>query len=139
MRTMRWRRSNETGSVGPFIMILLPALVGLVGLAYDGGMLFAGRREANNLAAAAARTGTNDLYEPSIYAGDPVMAGSAVASAENFAFSHGADTAIANQVDPKLIEVSVTTQVDVLFLSIFGIGTQTVSGRASSHVSPGVS
>jgi Flp pilus assembly protein TadG len=131
-------RRHERGSVGPFILLLMPALIGLAGLAYDGGMLFAGRREANILAAAAARAGTNDLDESSIYAGDPVMAGTAPGSAVNFAYSQGADTASASVLDPKLLKVTVTRQVDLLFLSMFGLGTQTVHGSGTSHVVPGV-
>ena len=131
-----WR--CERGSTGPFIMILLPALVGLVGLAYDGGLLFAGRREANNVAAAAARAGTNDLDEPSIYAGEPIMASSAPGTAESFAFAQGVDTASAYRVDDTLLEVEVTMQVELEFLGIVGLGTQTVTGEASSRVQPGV-
>ncbi len=130
--------SGERGSVGPFILLLMPALIGLAGLAYDGGMLFAGRREANILAAAAARAGTNDLDETSIYEGDPVMAGSAPASATGFAYAHGADTATAIVIDPKQLEVTVTRQVDLVLLNIVGLGTQTVHGTGKSHVIPGV-
>jgi Flp pilus assembly protein TadG len=132
------RGRSERGSVGPFILILLPALVGLAGLAYDGGMLFAGRREVNNLAAAAARAGTNDLEEASIYAGDPVMANSAEGSAMTFALSHGADSAAATRLDPKLLRVTVTARVELVFLGLFGIGIQTVEGTGTSRVTPGV-
>lgn len=131
-------RARERGSVSPFILILMPALVGLAGLAYDGGMLFAGRREANILAAAAARAGTNDLDETSIYEGDPVMAGSAPGSATGFAYAHGAGTANAIVIDPKHLKVEVTRQVNLTFLGIVGLGTQTVSGTGTSHVVPGV-
>ncbi len=131
-------RARERGSVSPFILILMPALVGLAGLAYDGGMLFAGRREANILAAAAARAGTNDLDEASIYDGDPVMAGSAPGSATGFAYAHGADTANAIVIDPRHLKVEVTRQVDLTFLSVIGLGTQTVHGAGTSHVVPGV-
>lgn len=131
-------RARERGSVSPFILILMPALVGLAGLAYDGGMLFAGRREANILAAAAARAGTNDLDETSIYEGDPVMAASAPGSATGFAYAHGADTANATVIDPRHLEVTVTRQVDLTFLGIVGLGTQTVHGTGTSHVVPGV-
>lgn len=129
---------NERGSTGPFIMILLAALVGLVGLAYDGGLLFTGRREANNVAAAAARAGTNDLDEPSIYAGDPIMASSAPGTAESFALGQGVDSATAHRIDDTLLEVTVTMQVELEFLSIVGLGTQTVTGEATSRVQPGV-
>lgn len=131
-------RAHERGAVSPFIMILMPALVALAGLAYDGGMLFAGRREANILAAAAARAGTNDLDETSIYEGDPVMAASAPGSATGFAYAHGADTATATVIDPRHLEVVVTRQVNLTFLGIVGLGTQTVHGAGTSHVVPGV-
>ena len=129
---------SERGSISPFILLLLPALVGLAGLAYDGGNLFAARREAVNVAAAAARAGANDLDEASIYAGDPELAPSAIGTALAFAFGQGSDSASARQVDTDLLEVSVDRSVDMEFLGLFGIGSQTVSGTAQARVRDGV-
>lgn len=133
------RLEDERGGVLPFIMLLLPALVAMAGLAFDGGMLFAGRREAHNVAAAAARAGVNDLFEPSIYAGEPVLAPSAPSTARNFAYAQGVTWASASALDVDLIEVTVQQQVDMLFLGMFGVGTQTVDGTAQSRVRAGVS
>lgn len=130
-------RSDERGGISPFIMILLPVLVGFAGLAYDGGLLFAGRREATNVAAAAARAGTNDLAEESIYAGSPELAPTAAATAESFALGQGATTAVARILAVDLVEVEVTREVDMVFLSIFGVQTQTVSAIADSRVRQG--
>lgn len=134
----RERLRGDRGGVSAFIMMLLPGLVGLAGLAFDGGMLFAGRREANNVAAAAARAGANDLLESSIYLGDPILSPTAPATARSFAFSQGAVTALATPVAPDRIEVTVTRQVDMTFLGIFGVGTQTVTGNAEAKVRAGV-
>jgi Flp pilus assembly protein TadG len=134
----RRRFRAEDGSISPFILILLPALVGLAGLAYDGGNLFAARREANNVAAAAARAGANDLDEPSIYAGDPRLAPSATTTALSFAFAQGADSASARQVETDLIQVQVDRRVDMEFLGLFGIGTLTVNGEAQARALDGV-
>lgn len=129
---------SDRGSISPFILLLLPALAGLAGLAYDGGILFAARRDAANVAAAAARAGANDLYEPSIYAGDPELAPSAPSTAQAFAFSQGVSSASARSLDRDLIEVTVTQSVDMVFLRVVGIGTQTVSGSAQSRIREGV-
>lgn len=125
---------SEDGSISPFIMILLPALIGLAGLAYDGGIIFAARREANSVAAAAARAGANDLDEPSIYAGNPELASSAPGTAMAFAFAQGATTATSRQVEHDLIEVDVTWTVDLEFMGLFGIDTVTVDGEAEARV-----
>lgn len=132
------RLRGDRGATSAFIMMLLPALVGLAGLAFDGGMLFTGRREAYNVAAAAARAGANDLFEPSIYAGNPELAGSAPGTAIGFANGQGVSSATATALGPQLLEVTVTQDVDMLFLGIFGIGTQTVTATAQSRVRSGV-
>lgn len=128
------RCRGDRGGVSGFIMMILPALVGLAGLAYDGGQLFAERREAYNVAAAAARAGANDLVEDSIYLGDPILAPSAPSTAVGFAYGQGVATATANPLGPKRLQVTVTNQVDMTFLGIFGIGRQTVTGTAESRV-----
>ncbi len=118
----------------PFLVLLLPAFVGLAGLVYDGGNLFAARREALNMAAAAARAGANDLDEATIYAGDPALAPSAEITAAVFAHRQGATSATADALGPDLIEVTVTIDVDLLLLDAFGLGTQTVTAVADARV-----
>jgi Flp pilus assembly protein TadG len=128
-----WVRSDP-GSISPFIIILLPALVGLAGLAFDGGNLFTARREARNVASAAARAGANDILESSIYAGDPQLAPTASATAVTFAFAQGADAATASQVANDLIEVRVTRTVEMEFMDLFGIDAATVTGESQARV-----
>ncbi len=128
------RLRADDGSISPFIVVLLPALVGLAGLAFDGGNLFAARREAHNVASAAARSGANDILESSIYAGDPRLAPSATTTALAFAYAQGATVATSDQIADDLIEVTVTKSVDTEFLGLFGIDGATVSGRAQVRV-----
>lgn len=137
-RRISRRFRSDRGGISPFILVLLPALVGLAGLAYDGGNLFTGRREANTVAAAAARAGANDLLEASIYAGSPELAPSAASTATGFAFAQGASAASARRVDVDLIEVNVSWTVDMEFLGIFGVGAQTVSGSAQARALQGI-
>lgn len=130
--------ASERGSISPFIVVLLPALVGLAGLAYDGGNLFAARRDATNVAAAAARAGANDLDETALYNGEARLAPSAIGTALGFAFAQGADTASARQVEVDLIHVQVTRQVDMEFLGLLGVGTLSVRGEGQARAVDGV-
>ncbi|MEP1122624.1 MAG: pilus assembly protein TadG-related protein [Ilumatobacter sp.] len=140
MSCRRWRANriepvaDERGGIAPFIVMLLPIFVGLAGLAHDGSQLFAARREAVNVAAAAARAGANDIDEPSIYAADPVLSDTALATATAFAYAEGAETAVASRIDPVRVQVTVTDTVDLTFLGFFGVGSQTVEGTADARL-----
>lgn len=130
--------ADERGGVAPFVAILLPIFVALAGLAHDGGQLFAARRDAVNVAAAAARAGTNDIEESSIYAGNPILAPTALATAQAFANDEGADSAVAQRIADDEIQVEVEMTVDLVFLGIVGIGSQTVTGTAEARLEQAV-
>lgn len=131
---LRGEVQDDRGSIGPFIVVLFPALIALMGLAFDGGNMFAAGREANNVAAAAARAGANEVLESSIYAGDPELAPTAVPRARVFAHRQGATTASARAIEHDLLEVTVTQTVDMEFLSLFGIDSATVTGQSQARV-----
>ncbi len=130
------RVRSDRGGVMPFIMLLMPVMIGMAGLAYDGGNLFAARREAQNVAAAAARDGADDIDVASLYAGNPVLAPSAPATAVGFAGNEGF-AASARLISTTEVEVSVNRSVNVRLLSIVGVGPQTVSGTATASIKAG--
>lgn len=133
------RFASDRGALAPFFVIMFVALVGLAGVAFDAGNLFAARREANNIAAAAARAGANDLTEASIYAGDPALAPGAGATAMSFALVQGADTASARLIGSDGIEVTVTRTMGFRFLYVIGLNQATVTGRAEARARDSVS
>ncbi|MEN3361486.1 MAG: hypothetical protein V7637_5468 [Mycobacteriales bacterium] len=53
------RRRRERGSIGAFVAVLAPPLIGLVGLVYDGGLALEGRQRALDMAEQAARAAGN--------------------------------------------------------------------------------
>jgi Putative Flp pilus-assembly TadE/G-like len=138
METYATRWSDERGAISPFIIIMFAALVGFAGLAYDGAQLFAAKREAVNVAAAAARAGANDIDEASIYDGDPVLAETAPGTAQQFALDQGMQTANAVEAEPTRIEVEVTQTVELTFLGAVGLGTQTIEARADARIRNGI-
>jgi hypothetical protein len=54
------RRRRERGSIGAFVAILAPPIIGLIGLVYDGGLALEGRQRALDIAEQAARAAGND-------------------------------------------------------------------------------
>lgn len=129
----RWR--SEEGALLPFVAILLPALVLFAGLAFDGGTIFVAKREALNVATAAARRGAADVTEDSLYQGRPELAPTAASTAQGFATSQGY-RAVAGQVgggDDK-VWISVQTDVSTTFLTFVGINQVTVTESAVSQV-----
>lgn len=119
----------------PFIAILLPILVAFAGLAFDGGSIFVAKREALNVATAAARAGAADVTEASLYAGRPELAPSAAGTAAGFATGQGY-TAGASTFGGGNDKVFVAVQVDVpmVFLVFVGINQVTVSESAIAQV-----
>ena len=134
LRRIARDRRSERGAVEPFILILLPAIIGLAGLAYDGGMIFAAKREAYNVASAAARAGANDIDVPSLYAGDPVLAPTAPATASAFASSQGTTVVSSQLVSDTEVQITVSQRVDMLLLGIAGVGSKTVQATAVAEI-----
>lgn len=127
------RGDGERGAVLPFFMVMLVGLLGFAGVAFDAGNLLAQRREAHNVAAAAARAGANDVTEESVRAGRPALAGSATATALAFVSAEGGRGAVATR-PPDIVEVRVEIDVDYVFLGLFGAGSGTVSGTGTARV-----
>lgn len=145
--TLADRLRADDGGVLAFIMVMLPALVALAGLAYDGGMLFHARRETVNIAAAAARAGAADLDEGAyLWDQSLVLSPTAPTTAEDFALSLDVDTATASVrtgpavvdaagqtvSETAVIEVTVSRTVTLTFLDGL-LGPQTIDGTATAR------
>ncbi len=127
------RHRGERGATLPFVMVMAVGLVGFAGVAYDAGNMFAVRREAHNIAAAAARAGAGDVTEESVREQRPELAGSAAATALRFVRATGARGEVATR-PPDLVEVTVELDVDLELLGLFGASTRTVTGSAIARV-----
>lgn len=127
-------RRSERGASEAFMLILMVSLLGFAGIAFDTGMAFNTRREATNIAAAAARAGANSVLADTLYefSNDPFLTYEAEGVAEDAAYAAGAEHAEAILQDPTELHVTVELSHQNVFLGLFGIGDYVVTGEATA-------
>ena len=126
-------KAREAGQVLVWVVILLPLLLALTGLVFDGGLLWAQYRRARWSADGAAVAAASEIDWPVFMETGRVILG---ANAANTALHY------AQQNDPNLRITSVYvqagvvhaqgwTQVEPVFMSMFGVGPQrlNITGR----------
>ncbi|MBW3605598.1 MAG: hypothetical protein KY460_11970 [Actinobacteria bacterium] len=128
---------GEDGSIGVFATVITLALVLVAGLVLDGGRLLAARRQADDIAANAARAGAQAIDETSLRSGgttlDPIAGRDAVAV--YLAATPATGTA---RITGDTVTVDARLAVPMLLLTIAGIGTTTVTARRQARAVRGV-
>jgi len=132
-------KRREDGQVIILVAILLPVLIGLVGIAVDVGLLLAHRTEEQRAADAAALAGAQILLS----SGDQTIA---KAEARTFAKKHGySDSEITVNLPPlsgkkvgnnQFVEVKITRKDRTHFLALLGIQDSSVTARAVGGITP---
>jgi hypothetical protein len=121
-------RRRDRGSVLPFAVTVVAALLACAGLAVDGGRIQAARREAAAIAAAAARRGSQELGWRDLATGHSALdPRRAEAAAESYVGQAGARGSASASTDE--IAVTVTIDEPTVILGAFGIGPKSVSAR----------
>jgi Flp pilus assembly protein TadG len=124
-------RGRHRGQILIVFALMLPVLIGLVGLGIDSAALYWTRRDMQGVADLAALAGALDLPF------DPLAAASAAranALANGFGGAITVTTPLAG--DPSRIEVVITRSVDTYFMGVFGFETVTVTARAVAERHP---
>lgn len=129
------RRSKPARGLSLSVMLcaLIPALVLVIGLAVDGGAQVAANRDAQAVAAVAARHGADAAAGVRLLAGDQHPA--AVAGVAGALATHPEYTSDV-QVGQDAVQVRLTGSVPTKFLSLAGIKTLPVHGSASAAIRP---
>jgi type IV secretory pathway protease TraF len=129
------RRLHERGQALVFLAAVLPLFLAVVGLALDGGHLFAERANLQAVADASARAGAVRVDTARVYREgtcavflDP---DEAAAAARDYASYHGlAAEAIDAVADDQVVSVQLHQDVPTVFVKVVHIDTVTI--RASS-------
>ena len=132
------RRHRARGQALVFLTTMLPLFLGVIGLALDGGHMFAERVNLQAIADASARAGAVRLDTARMY-GDGTGAvflnpADAAAAARDYASYHGlASDAIETAADDQAVSVQLHSDVATVFVKVVHIDTVTI--RASSRAS----
>jgi Flp pilus assembly protein TadG len=121
---------------------MLPLFLSIVGLALDGGLVFAARREAQNAADAAARAGVMQIDER-VYresGGTRVVldTGRARAVAAEYLAGYGTSLTASVAAEPERLVVQVSRDVATSFVRLVGIGTVRVAATAAGEARHGI-
>ncbi|MFJ9822389.1 pilus assembly protein TadG-related protein [Streptomyces sp. NPDC101151] len=139
----RWvgkARSDDRGGVTVFVAVCVVALIGIIGLAVDGGSKMRATERADYIAGEAARAGGQAVDPADAISGKEIVVDpqAAQAAAQAYLRSAGATGAVSVSGDGKTLTVTVTGTYDTKFLSVIGIGSLSVTGHGKATLLHGV-
>jgi Flp pilus assembly protein TadG len=131
--------AEEGGQVIVMVAIAMTGLVAVVGLVSDGGLVFAQRRDLQNVADAAALAGAMQIDEGAYRASESVVLDehAAYRAATGYLEDEG-DLAYSVVVRPARVEVAVSREASTGFLRVVGIDSVEISAKAMAEPRHGV-
>ncbi len=124
------------GQVFVLVSLALVALIGMVGLVVDGGLLYVARRQMQTAADAAAIVGANALQGSSTVSAGYQQAGTDAASNNGFKNSANSVSVTVTQVScpntsgEDCVQAKVSAPISIYFLRVFGYSSMNVSAQA---------
>ncbi|MCX5009195.1 pilus assembly protein TadG-related protein [Streptomyces sp. NBC_00638] len=131
---------GDRGGVTVFVAVCVLALIGIIGVAVDGGAKMAATERADYVAGEAARAGGQAIDPAQAITGKAITVDpqDAMAAAQAYLRSVGAAGTVSVSGDGKQVTVTVNGSSDTAFLSAVGIGSLPVTGHASATLLHGV-
>lgn len=138
--TLGPRPLDDRGGVTVFVAICVLALLGIVGLAVDGGGKMRATERADFIATEAARAGGQAIDPAQAVPGKAVTVDPQAAQAAAQAYLNAAGTPGTATVsgDGKTLTVTTRGTYDTKFLAAMGIGTLSVTGHGKANLLHGV-
>ncbi|MEU6260434.1 Tad domain-containing protein [Streptomyces sp. NPDC047043] len=133
-------RCDDRGGVTVFVAVCVFALIGIIGLAVDGGSTMRATERADYIAGEAARAGGQAIDPADAISGTAIDVDpqAAAAAAQAYLHSAGATGTVNLSGDGKTLTVTITDAYDTKFLSVVGIGTLPVTGHGTATLLHGV-
>lgn len=124
---------TERGTVTVFVVSMTTALLLVAGLVFDGGRIISARREADAVAAAAARAGAQGLDETGLRQtnGAPILGPDATARVQRY-LAH-TDFTGSTDVRGETISVNVHRTQQLSILSLAGLYSTPINGTGSAR------
>lgn len=135
---------TDSGSASLYFVVLLPALLAIISLVVDGGVLLNEWRRASDLADSAARVGAQKLDMDTYYRSDRIAIDQDAAQAAVYDYlaragATGETTFGTGDGDgsaQNYIEVTVTIETSLVVPALAGFSGPTVTGRGDAIASP---
>ncbi len=129
----------DRGSVSVLVLLLATTVLLITGLAVDVSGHVHALQQTRAVASEAARVGGQQLQAPTAMTGTGAVAdpGQAVAATNAFLAASGVD-GVATVTGPDSIHVDVTGTYKTRFLSVIGITSLPVTGKADSRITRSV-
>ncbi|WP_406723428.1 Tad domain-containing protein [Streptomyces sp. GD-15H] len=133
----RW---DDRGGVTVFVAVCVIALIGIIGVAVDGGSKMRAVERADYIAGEAARAGGQAIDPAEAISGNAIVVDpqDAQAAAQAYLRAAGATGTASVSGDGKTLTVNVTGTYDTKFLSVVGIGSLSVTGQGKATLLHGV-
>ncbi|ALV39271.1 Tad domain-containing protein [Streptomyces sp. CdTB01] len=137
---LRRARLDDAGGVTVFVAVCVIALIGIIGVAVDGGSKMRATERADYVAGEAARAGGQAIDPADAISGRAIVVDpqAAAAAAQAYLRSAGATGTVSVSGDGKTLTVIVTGTYDTKFLSVVGIGSLSVTGHGKAVLLHGV-
>ncbi|XVV39259.1 pilus assembly protein TadG-related protein [Streptomyces sp. CA-100214] len=135
--THRW---DDRGGVTVFVAVCVVALIGIIGVAVDGGGKLRATERADHVAGEAARAGGQALDPTAAISGESIVVKpqDAVTAARAYLHSVGATGTVNVSADGKTLTVHTTGTYATKFLPVVGIGSMPVTGHGTATLLHGV-
>lgn len=124
--------SQRGMSLSPFIAVLLPALLVMIGLVVDGGAQAAAANRAERVAAAAARAASDDTAAARLAGGQLNVAHAITVAQQRVAAETGVSAQVSVQGGQILVRTKVVTATTML--NLIGINELTATGSAQAQL-----
>ncbi|SHH35020.1 TadE/TadG family type IV pilus assembly protein [Streptomyces sp. 3214.6] len=142
LRQIRGNRArwDDRGGVTVFVAVCVIALIGIIGVAVDGGSKMRAGEHADYIAGEAARAGGQAIDPAEAISGNAIVVDPQAAQAAAAAYlrSAGATGTVSVSGDGTTLTVTVTGSYDTKFLSAVGIGSLSVTGQGKATLLHGV-
>lgn len=129
---------RQDGSVSLLLVVAVLAMLIAVGLVVDGGQKLRSTQRADDAAAEAARAAVLSVQPGSTVRGQRPQIDTAAAVRAGQDYLAAAGVAGTVSVSNGQVQVSTSTSFTPAFLSLIGLGRQTVTGQAAARLARGV-
>jgi Flp pilus assembly protein TadG len=129
---------GQDGSVSLLLVVAVLAMLIAVGLVVDGGQKLRSTQRADDAAAEAARAAVLSVQPGSTVRGQRPQINTAAAVRAGQDYLAAAGVAGSVSVSNGRVQVSTSTSFTPAFLSLIGLGRQTVTGQAAARLARGV-